>query len=67
MIQEKGDNLDKFELEIYEEKCSNFNKECSDLFENCDKKDVENIIAEQHQIQEIIHKLWVMIKRKTTK
>ena len=55
----KGDTLDKFELEIYEKKkCFNFNKECSDLFENffenCDEKDLEKFIAEQQLIQENI-------------
>ena len=65
----KSDALDKFELEIFEKKCSNFNKECSDIFEkifeNCDEKDLEKFIAEQQSIQENIDKLWVMVKRKT--
>ena len=58
----KGDILDKFKLEIYEKKSSDFNKECTDTFENifesCDKKDLEKFITEQQPIQENMEKLW---------
>lgn len=61
--------FDQFELEVYEKKCANFNKECADIFEKvfetCEENDLEKYITEQQSIQENIDKLWVSVKRKT--
>ena len=48
------------------QKLANLDKECNDIFENCDEKALKKFIAEQQEIQDNIDKLWVTVKRKMT-